>query len=158
MTRTFILLACLLAPLGARADIYAETCADTVTDPRCVGQAVGTTIERVPWDGATPFAPPGIILVPYTNQTVVIPAYVPGPTMTFAVFYARLTPTQRKGLWSKMVSDTTLADDWWAFVGDVAGNGGIVDVTHPQIIALGNWCVTQSYLTAPQEAALLALQ
>jgi hypothetical protein len=72
--------------------------------------------------------------------------------------YMTLVPQAiRLGMWSKMVSDTTLADNYNAWMNTVVANGGIVDVTQPALATLLNYCVSKSYMTQAQVNALLAV-
>jgi hypothetical protein len=155
--KTLILAALLLAPLPAFAASYVLVCADAVTYPACVQAGAGTAINRVQWDGVTTWTVPnGLSADADTGQAIYAPPAPAATTMPFTEFYGRFTTVQRTGLWSKMVSDTTLADDWWAFMGVVSQNGGIVDPTTPQVTTLAAYCVTKGYLTAAQATALLA--
>jgi hypothetical protein len=123
-------------------------------------QPTGTPVGRVQWDGVTPYHPAGYTVVPDTGQVCYIPAVVPLPSSSLMPLpqYMILVPQAvRLGMWSKMVSDTTLADNYNAWMNVVVVNGGIVDVMQPTLATLLNYCVSKSYMTQAQVNALLAV-
>ena len=67
-----------LAPLAARADVYLLMCAQ----PGCTAsdgttQPAGTALNRILWDGKTPFAaPPGELVVPDDGRPIYTPVFV----------------------------------------------------------------------------------
>jgi hypothetical protein len=89
-------LAFLALPALAQAPAnYAMQCADTITDARGVGRSVGTVVSIAVWDGVTPYAPLGLVLVPYTGQSVFVPPAAPSSVIPGLVFWARLTPAEQ---------------------------------------------------------------
>ena len=85
------------------------------------------------------------------------PILPPSPVMPLPQYMAMVPQAIRLGMWSKMVSDTTLADNYNAWMNGVVANGGIVDVTQPALATLLNYCVSKSYMTQAQVNALMAV-
>jgi hypothetical protein len=69
-----------------------------------------------------------------------------------------LPQATRQGLWSQMVADTVLADDWNAWQAVVIRNNGLVDPTQPTLAALLTYAVSKNYITQTLANQLLALQ
>ena len=125
-----------------------------------ITQPIGTPVERIAWDGVTPYNPPGYTVVPDTGQVCYVPVVAPlppSPLMPLPQYMAMVPQAIRLGMWSKMVSDPTLADNYNAWMNGVVANGGIVDVTQPALATLLNYCVSKSYMTQAQVNALMAV-
>lgn len=123
-------------------------------------QPIGTPVERISWDGVTPYQPAGYTVVPDTGQVCYIPVVTPpppSPLMPLPQYMILVPQAIRLGMWSKMASDTTLADNYNAWMNVVVADGGIVDVAHPALATLLNYCVSKSYMTQVQVNALLAV-
>jgi hypothetical protein len=120
-------------------------------------QPAGTPVERITWDGVSPYYPAGYTVVPDTGQVCYSPVVAPSPLMPLSQYMTLVPQAIRLGMWSKMVSDTTLADNYNAWMNVVVVNGGIVDVTQPALATLLNYCVSKSYMTQAQVNALLAV-
>ena len=141
----FFLLVGLLFPFAAHASSYVLVCAspcevDGTTQP------AGTALSRVIWDGSTPFAPPGMNVVPDTGQTLYTPTLSAPTTISALAFIQRFTAAEQTAL---MAANST-----W---GVMIAAAGTIDVTNALLIAQMQAAVTAGALTQARVTQILNL-
>lgn len=72
MHRWFFLLVLGLSA-SAHAGTYVLQCTAPCVASDSTSQPAGTYLQKIEWDGVTPYNPPGFAVLPYTNQTIYQP-------------------------------------------------------------------------------------
>ncbi len=100
MRKWFLVLALLGLSTQARAGTYVLQCA---LAQGCVAidgttQPLGTYLQKIRWDGASPYHPAGMNVVLYTNQTIYIPITPAVTTLPVMALFNRFTTAEFNGL------------------------------------------------------------
>lgn len=142
-----------LAPLAAHADSYLLVCGQ----PGCTAsdgttQPAGTALNRILWDGRTPFsAPPGELVTPDDGRAIYAPK-VPHPTTILSIaFLDRFTAAEQGAVQqAAAAAPTTLG------VGLTTGlAAGTIDLTSPTLKTWMDGLVSAGAITAARETAIV---
>lgn len=123
------------------------TLAAPMVMPDGTTQPAGTAVERIVWDGKTPYTPAaGLALVADTGQTVFVPAPPVPTTIASLAYIQRFTSAEQTALMA--------ADPLWAVLTAAAGT---IDVTNALLLTEMAAAVTAGLLTQARSTQILNL-